>query len=211
MPVDYARFDRGRGLNFWDHDPVLQAEVERTYPEAARGWAVPRLEAFGELVGTTVDPNADVIDDHGPELHTYDRDGEVANEVDYHPAQIENERAVYEAGAVADSFRAPPDREERLPLVHNLTMEYLISYADIGLTCPVAMTAGAALVLEQFDDGTNQDYLEGLVARDYDDLLQGAMFLTEKQGGSDVGATETVAEPVQDDVYRLTGEKWFLL
>ncbi|MDZ7701724.1 MAG: acyl-CoA dehydrogenase family protein [Halobacteriales archaeon] len=94
-------------------------------------------------------------------------------------------------------------------MVHNLTMDYLLSYADIGLTCPVAMTAGAALVLEQFDDGANDAYLEGLVSRDYDELLEGAMFLTEKQGGSDLGVTETVAEPVEGDVYRLTGEKWF--
>jgi acyl-CoA dehydrogenase len=35
------------------------------------------------------------------------------------------------------------------------------------------------------------------------------MFLTEKQGGSDVGANETVAEQADDDTYRLTGEKWF--
>lgn len=209
MTIDYRRFDRGQGVNYWSLDPVLRGEVDRTYPGAARDWAVPRLEAFGELVGGPVAANAEVVDANGPVLHTYDRDGDLVNEVDYHPAHLESERAVYEAGAVADSFRAPPGRDARLPLLHNLAMDYLLSYADIGLTCPVAMTAGAALVLEQFDDGTHDDYLEALVARDADDHLQAAMFLTERQGGSDVGAIETVAEPVEGDTYRLTGEKWF--
>ena len=209
MTLDYARYDRGQGLNYWSFDPVLRGEVRRTYEEADWNWAVPRLEAFGELVGHTVAPNADVVDRNGPKLRTRDRDGQLVNAVDYHPAHLESERRVYEAGAVADSFRAPASRKERLPLLHNLAMDYLLGYADIGLACPVAMTAGAAHVLDRFDDGANADYLEGLCTRYYDDLLQGAMFLTERQGGSDVGAIETVAEPVDDDVYALSGEKWF--
>lgn len=209
MSIDYARFERGRGVNYWELDPVVRAEVERTVPETHHGRVADELATIGALVGETIAPNADVVDDNGPVLHTYDRNGDLVNDVEYHPAQIENERAVYEAGVVADSFRAPPNGEQCLPLLYNLTADYLLSYADIGLTCPVAMTAGAALVLEQFDDGTNARYFEALLARDYADLRQGAMFLTEEQAGSDVGALETVAEPVADDVYALTGEKWF--
>src|SRR5262249_10218728 len=37
----------------------------------------------------------------------------------------------------------------------------------------------------------------------------GAMFLTEKQGGSDVGATATRAVRAPDGTWRLHGEKWF--
>ena len=212
MTVEHARYERGRGENFWALDPVLRAEVARTYPEDARDWAAERLEAFGGLVGGEVDERSHVVDRHGPELRTHDRDGERVDEVAYHPYQRENERAVYEAGIVADSFRAPPGRDERLPLVHHLAMDYLLAYSDVGLACPAAMTAGVALVLERFDDGANDDLLDGLVAREYDDLLEGAMFLTERQGGSDVGATGTVARPDpdgDDDAYRLTGEKWF--
>ncbi|MFB6354534.1 MAG: acyl-CoA dehydrogenase family protein [Halobacteriales archaeon] len=209
MTVDYAQLDRGRGVNYWALDPPLRAEVERTVPAEDHGAVADRLEAFGEVVGTTVAENADVVDANGPVLHTYDRHGELVNEVEYHPAHLESERAVYEAGAVADSFRAPPGRAAPLPLLHTLASVYLLSYADIGLACPVAMTAGAALVLERFDDGANEDYRDGLLARDHDELLQGAMFLTEEQGGSDVGAIETVAEPDDGDGYRLTGEKWF--
>jgi alkylation response protein AidB-like acyl-CoA dehydrogenase len=207
-PTDYGQFEEGRGTNYYDLDPVLRREVDRTYPEGDREDGHERLRAFGGTVATEIADNADVIDRHGPELHTYDKHGEVRNEVEYHPLQAENERLAYGAGIVADSFRAPEGREEPLTKVHNLAMEYLLSYADPGFTCPVAMTAGVALVLEKFDDGALQEEFEALTARDREDLIEGAMFLTEKQGGSDVGATETVARKVEGE-WRLYGEKWF--
>ena len=43
---------------------------------------------------------------------------------------------------------------------------------------------------------------------DYDRCQRGAQFLTEVQGGSDVGANATEAVP-DGDAWRLTGEKWF--
>ena len=209
MAIDYGDFDRGQGVDYWATDPALRREVRRTIPDEDFEWARGRLAAFGEVVGTTVDENADLIDRNDPTLSTYDRDGELVNEVEYHPAQFENERLTYEAGAVADSFRAPPGREEPLPLTHDLAFGYLLGAVDVGLGCPVAMTAGAALVLEQFGREEYAEFFEGLTARDYDDVIQGAMFLTEKQGGSDVGKTETRAEHVEGNTYELHGEKWF--
>jgi acyl-CoA dehydrogenase len=208
-PFDYAALDEGRHVNYWAYDPVLQSEVARTYPEDAHERGRERLSSFGEAVGYTIADNSDVVDRHGPELHAYDAEGEVANEVEYHPAQFESERLVFEHGVLADSFRAPPGRDEPMPHTHSLAMLYLLTYADVGLTCPMAMTAGVALVLENFDDGSLDEFFDGVTARDYDESMQGAMFLTEKQGGSDVGATETVAEQADDDTWRLTGEKWF--
>ncbi|MFW6448807.1 MAG: acyl-CoA dehydrogenase family protein [Halobacteriota archaeon] len=199
--------------NYFSSDQPLRREVERVSDPADFDWSEPHLERFGRLLAETVSENADVVDRNGPVLHTFDADGELANEVEFHPAHLENERLVYESGIVADSFVAPPGRDDPLPLSHNLAMQYLLSYADVGLDCPVAMSAGVALVLERFADtdaGALSRYFEGLTARSYEDLMQGAMFLTERQGGSDVGATETVArhDPTTDR-WILEGEKWF--
>jgi len=208
-PIDYSQFEAARECNYWRLDRSLRFAAERAYPDADFEWARDRLDRWGEIVGTTIADNADVIDRHGPELHTYDKHGERANEVEYHPRQFENERLAYEHGIVADSFRPPPDRDERLGLTHQLLMNGLLSYADPGFACPVAMTGGVALVLERFDDGDLDSYFHGLTARDYENVIEGAMFLTEKQGGSDVGANETTAEQAADGTYRLSGEKWF--
>ncbi|WP_254521602.1 acyl-CoA dehydrogenase family protein [Natrinema caseinilyticum] len=225
--IDYGDLDEGRHVNYWTFDRTLQRELRRVYDPADFEWAEPRLEEFGELIGHTVADNADYVDDHGPELETYDEYGDVQNFVRYPAEQRENDRAVYEAGIVADAFEAPPGRDEPLPFSHFLAMLHLVSYADAGFGCPVAMTAGSALVLERFDggvsgsdgtggsseprsDGDLEAYYRGLVSRDYDGLIEGAMFLTEEQGGSDVGANETTARyDDQADCWRLTGEKWF--
>ncbi|WP_255169491.1 acyl-CoA dehydrogenase family protein [Natrononativus amylolyticus] len=209
-PIDYGAFDEGRHVNYWALDRTLQRELRRVYTREEFDWAEPRLESFGDLVGNVVADSADYIDDHGPELETYDKHGEIQNRVRYPAEQYENERAVYESGIVADVFEAPPGREEPLPFSHNLAMQYLLSYADPGFDCPVAMTAGAALVLEKFGDDDLEPYREALTNREYDGLIEGAMFLTEKQGGSDVGAAETRAEWDEDEgCWRLYGEKWF--
>lgn len=207
--IDYSQFEEGRHINYWELDEVLQFEIQRIYDDDEFEWGCERLSAFGEAVGHTMADNSDVIDDHGPELHTHDKHGEVVNEVEYHPAQFENERLVYEHGTIADSFHAPPGRDERMPHSHSVAMEHLLSYADTGLGCPTGMTAAAALVLERFDDGEFEEYFDGATAREYEDSMSAGMFLTEKQGGSDVGTTETVAERADDGTWQLTGEKWF--
>jgi acyl-CoA dehydrogenase len=90
-------------------------------------------------------------------------------------------------------------------------MRTLLSYVDAGFCCPVSMTTGAALVLEPFAaDGRLGPYFDRLTPRETDDHIGGAMFLTEKQGGSDVGANQVRAEPTDDpEIYELHGEKWF--
>ena len=208
--IDFGEFDEGRGVNYWTLDRTLQRELERVYTESEFAWAESRLSSFGRTVGQTIADNADYIDDNGPVLEPYDKHGELQNYVRYPAEQREDEELVYEAGIVADSFRAPPDREEPMPFSHNLAMQYLLSYADPGFDCPVAMTTGAALVLERFGDEDLEPYYSALTSRDYDDLIEGAMFLTEKQGGSDVGANETrAAYDEEAGCWRLEGEKWF--
>jgi acyl-CoA dehydrogenase len=232
-PFDYGDYEEGRHCNYWRLNPALQAEARRAYPDDEFEWAESKLEAFGGVVGHTIADNADVVDEHGPELRTYDKHGDLLNAVEYHPAQFENEELVYESGIVADAFEAPPGRDDPVGLLHTLTMQLLLSYADTGLVCAQSMTAGAALVLRNHDHADRYaDYLDGLAARDYEDVVEGAMFLTEEQGGSDVGANETVAEPtavpkrapdgstsrasvsqdggdLETREHELTGVKWF--
>lgn len=227
--IDFGGHDRGRGMSYWAIDPVLGRAVERSladFPATERQLSLAKLAAFGEVVGTEIAPNADVVDRHPPTLHTHDRDGELQNRVEYHPLQHENERLAYGAGIVHDVFETPtlerPDTERAfpepdgpLPFLHNLAMEYLLSAADAGFTCPVAMTAGVARVLEEFGPESErpavmEDAYRRLIATERDRLAEGAMFLTERAGGSDVGGgTETVARRGEDGTWRLTGEKWF--
>jgi len=223
-PIDYGDLDAGRHCNYWTYDPTLRFEARRTYPDAEFAWAEDVLAEYGQFVGHTLADNADLVDRHSPQLHTFDDRGEVQNEVEYHPAQFETERRTYEEFRLThDAFHAPPGRDDPVGLLHPLTMQSLVCFADVGFACASSMTTGAAVVLEKFAgagagagsgagadaDGTLADYFERLTTDDSDDHVEGAMFLTEKQGGSDVGANETRAEPQEDGTYELHGEKWF--
>ncbi|WP_264555250.1 acyl-CoA dehydrogenase family protein [Halocatena marina] len=211
-PIDYSDWEAGRDCNYWTLDRTLQAAAQRAYSEEDFEWAEPRLRELGSVTGNTIVDHSDTIDRHGPELHSYDRWGEIQNEVEYHPKQYENERITYsEFGLSHDVFHAPADREEPLGFAHALTMETILSFVDPGFVCPVAMTVGAAIVLDKYGKTERQqEYFRRLTTRDPDEYIEGAMFLTEKQGGSDVGANETIAtETDKEGVYHLTGEKWF--
>ena len=212
--LDYAGLDEGRDCNYWRWDPTLRRHARRLTDDADWAWVDDRLDEWGRIVGETIADNADAAAANPPVLDTYDRRGERANDVTYHPAQHENDRLTYEFGVVADAFTAPEGRAEPPGLAYSLTAQALLAYTDIGFACPVSMTAGAALVLDNYADHSPQsavlrDYFDRLVARDHEEAVEGAMFLTEKQGGSDVGRNETTAVEAEDGTYRLTGEKWF--
>jgi hypothetical protein len=90
---------------------------------------------------------------------------------------------------------------------------YLLSHAgEGGHGCPMVCTVGLARALAHRGSAELRDrYLGRLVDPGYDRAWRGSQFLTEVQGGSDVGAntTRAVPDPQHPGAYRLTGEKWF--
>ena len=96
-------------------------------------------------------------------------------------------------------------------------MVYLMSQVEPGVCCPMTMTYAAvpALAAEPERRGLA---CRGSSAARYDPARPPAaekagatigMAMTEKQGGSDVRANTTRAEPDGATGWRLTGHKWF--
>ena len=84
-------------------------------------------------------------------------------------------------------------------LLEALTFMFLSSQSgEAGHNCPVACSAGIIRVLQKFQDIPNRkNYLDKLTDPSYTTNFTGAQFLTELQGGSDVGLNAT--EAYQDD------------
>lgn len=79
-----------------------------------------------------------------------------------------------------------------------------------GLPCPLCMTDGAARLIDCYCEPENRERLLHHIYTDSaDELYTGAMFLTEKAGGSDVGANLVTATHLEGKYYALNGEKWF--
>jgi alkylation response protein AidB-like acyl-CoA dehydrogenase len=194
--------------NRYTEDPALQALLARHVCTAARETAEPWLVEMGGLSAGRLNELAFDADAHPPTLERYDARGQRIDRVVYHPAHDELERLSFGRGIVGRCY----DAENRAKLGDHLWQAkfavcYEFAQAEQGLYCPIAMTDAAAHLIEHHaSDELRAEYLPRLTASDAQ--TQGAMFLTEREGGSDVGANTTVATE-RDGQWRITGEKWF--
>ena len=193
----------GHGSNFYRGDGTLQAVLRRAAP-----WLSmeddERLSSFGAWVATAVDEQADYTNRFAPPvLETLDAGGRPRSVVRHNPLYAAVHREVYERGIVGLNYGSA-----RRPFTLTFAMGYLLAQSDISLHCPVTLTGAVAHVLDRFAPKTVRDaYLPALVCMD-GSALTGGTWVTEKQGGSDVGATATVARRANGGIV-LNGLKWF--
>jgi putative acyl-CoA dehydrogenase len=199
------------GYNLFLSDPTLAAAIRR---EGA-GWAEPQLAELGQFLGTEevqrwgFDANENL-----PTLHTHDRYGNRRDEVVFHLAWHHLMRA-----SIERRLHSLPWTEKR-PGAHvaRAAMMMLTVQNEAGHTCPVSMTFSCMASLRA-EPEVAREWEPKIVAANYDPrflppseksgLLIG-MAMTEKQGGSDVRANTTVAEPAGGvGEYLVTGHKWF--
>src|SRR5437763_3840921 len=179
-------------LSYWEASPHLQRLCRRKLGDAAWDWAEPQFASMGERAALEVAPLAAVADRESPRL--------VNGRVEYHAAYREMQKIAYGSGIIAMKY-PPVDGAAFI----SFALGYLFAMAEMGLYCPLCMTDGVAHVLTRH--GTPEQ-IERVVPRlastDLGTLWTGGMFLTERAGGSDVGANQTVARDG-----RLSGEKFF--
>ncbi|PAY09981.1 DNA alkylation response protein [Bradyrhizobium sp. UFLA03-84] len=199
------------GMNFYRADPALTDLLKLHLPEALFRHIEPHLDRLGGLAGGYLDECARLADRHTPVLHQRDKFGRDVQTIEYHPAYREIENAAFgEFGIHALSIRKGimgwPDK---YPVVAKHAFTFLFNQTEFGMGCPINVTDGCAKLLNNFgSEALKAKYLDGLTQTDMSKLTQGGQFMTEKEGGSDVGTLTTRA--VQDgDHWRLYGEKWF--
>jgi acyl-CoA dehydrogenase len=199
------------GLNFYNADQSLQDLLHIHLPAELLQHIEPHLQRLGALAGDHLDTCARLADKHTPILHQRDRFGRDVQSIEYHPAYRELERTAFgEFGIHAMSHATGIlGWPKTYPVSAKHAFTYLFNQAEFGLGCPINVTDGAAGLLSRFGSATlKAKYLGGLTSTDMMQLTQGAQFMTEKEGGSDVGSLTTVARP-DGEHWRLTGEKWF--
>ena len=209
-----------RELNYYTQDLDLAFLLRHYLTETQYQQAESLLAEMGEVASREMDPLSDIANKQVPTLKQFDRAGVRVDEIVYHPAYRELERIAYQDfGIAACSHRAGfRDWDQRVPQPIKFALGYLGMQAEPGVFCPVSMTDAMARVLEKHgSDELKQRFLPGVTAFQLAELQQGAMFLTEKQGGSDVGLTETRAlrrstassSGQFEPEWELWGDKWF--
>jgi putative acyl-CoA dehydrogenase len=200
--------------NLFDSDCALKEAVSRE----GGGWIDADARKLGELLGKPETINLGVLANRfPPELRTHDRFGYRIDEVTYHPAYHDLMRI----GIAAQSHSLPWIEKRQGVHVARAALVMLRHQIDEGSSCPLTMTFAAIPSLRlQPELAAEWEPLALSCAYDprsapalkKNGILFG-MAMTERQGGSDVRANTTLAEPVNGGgpgkEYLITGHKWF--
>src|ERR1700720_4018605 len=146
---------------------------------------------------------SDAIDRGGtPWLRMFDRGGKRVDEILYPREYQTILMRGYRSGVV---WRALEEKS----LIPTYSLIYNISFHDPGICCPYTVSLGTAVPLAKYGSAELQArFLPQLLRKD-DSVWQGATWMTEIKGGSDLGAAvETMAGPAGDG-WLLTGDKYF--
>ena len=187
-------------------DRMLRSLLAASLPEARLVALEQRASAFAREVTGVIGPAALRYEQraHLPELARWDPVGRRTESVEFDPDYHRAGERVWASGLVALSA-SPGTAYEQATLLYLLSLE-----GEAGHACPATCTIGLARALRRAADPAVRDrFLPALVDPDYATAQRGSQFLTEVQGGSDVGANVCRAVPGADGTYRVTGEKWF--
>ena len=170
----------------------------------------PALSAAGRVVAGPLDAVVRVNNLHHnlPRLDAWDGIGRLTAGVEHHPAWREAGRLIYGTGIMAAYGEGPVPPHRFI-----LSLFYLTGQAgEAGHNCPLACDAGAIRSLQVLGTPAQKErYLARLLDPNFDTNFTASQFLTEVQGGSDVGANAVEAAPAADGsgTWRISGEKWF--
>ncbi len=200
--------------NPFDSDRVLVEALRREGAE----WAEGRARELGAISGSSQTIRWGFeANEKKPELHTHDRYGHRINEVEFDSSWHELMRIGIGHGLHALPWREPGTGAH----VARAAMFMLLMQAESGVGCPISMTYSVMPALRMQPD-VAEEWEPRFLSLDYDersmpaDRKRGAlcgMWLTEKQGGSDVRANTTTATALNGGgpgaEYELVGHKWF--
>jgi len=202
------------GYNVFEADRPLVEAVSREGGD----YGVDTIRKVGAIAGRaeTIELGR-LANENPPRLRTHDRFGHRIDEVEFHPAWHELMDVHVSHGLHSMPWREPQPGAH----VARAAAFMCLSQAEAGTGCPISMTYSAIPALRAQPE-IAAEWEPRLGSLDYDPRMvpspekTGAlcgMAMTEKQGGSDVRANTTVAEPLNGGgagaEYELTGHKWF--
>ncbi|MFD2130335.1 acyl-CoA dehydrogenase family protein [Pseudogracilibacillus auburnensis] len=196
--------------NFFTEDDTLHKILETKLGGEFLHFAQNELTSFGDLCANEIDERAVHTDREGePRLISYDRYGEEVSHVWVNEGYKQTVNETYGRGIVGYVHKEIPDLNQKGNYVYSFAQGYVLSQAEAGFYCPVTLTLATAYLLDHYgNDEVKERFLHHVCSTGEVPLYEGATFLTERQGGSDVGAN--VVQAVKEgEHYQLYGEKYF--
>ena len=202
--------DARQTTNFFTEDETLHKLLDMMLDKELFVYAKRELTDFGELCAGAIDVRAKHTDREGePRLQRYNAYGEEVSQVWVNEGYKKTVEETYNTGIVGYVHKNIPQLGRKGNYVYSFAQGYLLSHAEPGFYCPVTLTMATAYLLDHYaSDELKQRFLPHVCATGDTELYEGATFLTERQGGSDVGAN--IVKARQDGQhYLMYGEKYF--
>lgn len=174
--------------------------------------ARPQLLEMGAVAGNELDALAAEADRNPPQLRAWNASGVRIDEIVRHFAYVEMERLAFSRFGLAAMSHRPGVLGWTSPVPHvvKYALSYLFGQSEFGILCPVSVTDSTSRMLRLYgSEELKATFLPRLTTTDFGELWQGTQWMTEKSGGSDVGASTTIARRDDDGTWRLWGDKWF--
>lgn len=166
----------------------------------------PDLVRLGGRAVTDLPGMAADAERNAPRLVSFDPWGRRIDRIEVAEGWKRLEAVAAEEGLVATGYER---RHGPLSRVVQFAKLYLFTPSSAIFTCPLAMTDGAARLIEVHGDADlRQRVLPRLLSRDPMVFWTSGQWMTERTGGSDVGTSETIARR-DGEAWRLFGDKWF--
>ncbi|WP_293603712.1 isovaleryl-CoA dehydrogenase [Polaromonas sp. UBA4122] len=218
MDITHEVFNQPEPLvnyNLFDTNRPLRAALKFNAPKLDTA----ELTELGATLGSAgMQTHARLANTHTPELHSHDRFGRRMDQVEFHPGYHELMKLATSAGLHGTPWACASVS----PHVQRAAGFMLFTELEPSVLCPISMTYAVTPALRS-NAAIYADWGPKLTSRAYDPALKVwrakpgltmGMGMTEKQGGSDVRANTTRAEPAGHDSwgerYAITGHKWFL-
>ncbi len=208
------QFDEKQDYNLYETDTILQEILQRYGSQDQQ-----KLTEFAQIIGSTeYYQYAGLANKHTPILHNFDARGRRIDVLEFHPAW----HKWMGLNRQFDTHSYPFNHSQSTSKWVDWAARFFLSgQVECGNLCPNSMTLGS-IPLIQNEPELWAKIGEKLLSTEYDERdipiankksIWMGMGMTEKQGGSDVRANETVAIPVaksgRGQAYLLTGHKWF--
>jgi putative acyl-CoA dehydrogenase len=193
--------------NEFSDDVFLQDYLKTYFPADALKEITPDLEQFGKRAANEFLEWARDAEINKPQLIQFDAWGRRVDEIKVSQGWLNLEKVAAEDGLVAIGYERKYEEHSRL---YQFVKLYLYTASSAIYTCPLAMTDGAARLIELYgDDFLKEHAYKGLTSRNPLNFKTSGQWMTERTGGSDVSRSMTLATHEEKENYILNGHKWF--
>jgi alkylation response protein AidB-like acyl-CoA dehydrogenase len=200
-------FQQGPVLkNQFTSDSLLRDFLKQEVPTDHHDEIEKDLTSFGERVVSELTSYVNSAEDNPPKLTSFDPWGNRIDHIETDSGWRALQKVAAEEGIVAHGYKRKFGEHSR---IFQMAKLYLFHPSSAYFSCPLAMTDGAAKLLETIETKQEQTKaFEHLTSFDPNTFWTSGQWMTEKTGGSDVSKTETIAKK-ENGQWKLYGVKWF--